>query len=137
MSFFPDRPRQLRPGGIRPIRFKNMEKRGCSDRDPDRGSEGGPVVVKGISKRIIVVKSPDPKVFEQAIFIVREDYACQSGISQRELMRQARQAAGGYLTSGKPKPRDPVSWLRGLLYAVAGAAAAALTWIMVQMAHIM
>ena len=31
-------------------------------------------VVKGVAKRVIVVKSPDPKVFEEAIFIVREDY---------------------------------------------------------------
>ena len=30
-------------------------------------------VVKGVAKRVIVVKSPDPKVFEEAIFIVRED----------------------------------------------------------------
>ena len=30
-------------------------------------------MVKGISKQVIVVKSPDPRFFEQAIFIVRED----------------------------------------------------------------
>ena len=30
-------------------------------------------MVKGISRQVIVVHSPDPKVFEQAIFIVRED----------------------------------------------------------------
>ena len=93
-------------------------------------------MVKGISKRVIVVNSPDPRIFEQAIFIVREDYACQTGISQRELMRQARQAAGGYLSAGR-SPSGVVPWLRGLLYAGAGAAAAALAWVMVQMAHIM
>ena len=30
-------------------------------------------MVKGISKQVIVVHSPDPKLFEQAIFIVRND----------------------------------------------------------------
>ena len=30
-------------------------------------------LVKGVSRRVVVVKSPDPKLFEQAIFIVREE----------------------------------------------------------------
>ena len=42
--------------------------------------EGGGLVVKGVSKRVIVVKSPDPKIFEQAIFIIREDFAGQEDV---------------------------------------------------------
>lgn len=137
MSIFPFRPHSTRTGGLRPLRYKTGSNRESFDKTPPRGTEGGPVVVKGISKRIIVVKSPDPRIFEQAIFIVREDYACQAGISQRELMRQARQAVGGYLPAGKTASGGVVPWLRGLLYAAAGAAAAALAWVMVQMAHIM
>ena len=30
-------------------------------------------MVKGISRLVIVVRSPDPKLFEQAIIILRED----------------------------------------------------------------
>lgn len=30
-------------------------------------------MVKGVSKQVIVVQSPDPKIYEQAIFILRED----------------------------------------------------------------
>ena len=30
-------------------------------------------MVKGISRQVIVVHSPDPKLFEQAIFILKED----------------------------------------------------------------
>ena len=30
-------------------------------------------MVKGISRRVIVVDSPDPQIFEQAIFILRTD----------------------------------------------------------------
>ena len=91
-------------------------------------------MVKGVSRRIIVVDSPDPKIFERAIFIVREDFTGQQGISEAELLRQARQAAGGCLSTeerGRLWTR-----LRGVLYAAAGAAAAALAWVMVQMAHL-
>ena len=28
-------------------------------------------MVKGVSRRVIVVKSPDPRLFEQAIFLLR------------------------------------------------------------------
>ena len=30
-------------------------------------------MVKGISRQVIVVQGPDPKLFEQAIFILRDD----------------------------------------------------------------
>ncbi len=30
-------------------------------------------MVKGISRRVIVVRSPDPRFFEQAIFLMKED----------------------------------------------------------------
>ena len=93
-------------------------------------------MVKGVSRRIVEIPSPDPRIFEKAIFIVREDFVGQTGVSQRELLRQARQAAEGYLRVGE-KPREKLlDRLRGVLYAVAGAAAAALAWIMIQMARL-
>ena len=30
-------------------------------------------LVKGVSRQVIVVKAPDPRFFEQAIFILKED----------------------------------------------------------------
>jgi len=56
-------------------------------------------MVKGISKQVIVVQSPEPELFEQAIFIVRDEYLHSQGIDQKELMRQANEAASGYLKS--------------------------------------
>lgn len=47
-------------------------------------------MVKGISRQVIVVQSPDPKLFEQAIFILRED---AEGVSNEMLLREAQQAA--------------------------------------------
>ena len=54
-------------------------------------------MVKGLSRKVIIVKSPDPKIFEQAIFIVRDEYLSCPGIGQKELMRQAKQAANGFV----------------------------------------
>ena len=93
--------------------------------------EGGSLVVKGISKRVIVVKSPDPQIFEQAIFIIREDYAGQNGMSDQDVFREARRAANRYL-GGKRRDRcGTLSAVRAPLYAAAGAAATGLAWIAV------
>ena len=42
-------------------------------------------MVKGISRRVVVVDSPDQRFFEQAIFIVRND-AAGEGVTARELV---------------------------------------------------
>ncbi len=54
-------------------------------------------MVKGISKQVIVVKSPDGRMFEQAIFILREDALGAEGVSEEAVIEQARTAADGYL----------------------------------------
>ena len=48
-------------------------------------------MVKGTTRQVVVVKGAEPKLFEQAIFLLRED-ALAEGISDDELLRQARQA---------------------------------------------
>ena len=100
-------------------------------------SEGENVVVKGVSKRVIVVKSPDPKIFEQAIFIIREDFAGQAGLSEKDVLREARRAAGNYLRTENTRPIRLLERLRAPLYAFAGAAAAALAWTAAHLAHIL
>lgn len=50
-------------------------------------------MVKGISRRVVVVDSPDQRFFEQAIFIVRND-AAGEGVTARELVEEARRVAG-------------------------------------------
>ena len=127
----PDR-REARPAP----RNRTDRKRLSLEKKDDRCERGGGDVVKGVSKRIIVVDSPDPRIFEKAIFIVREESAGQTGVSESELLRQARQAAGGALRPGEKEPGRLLPALRGALFAVAGAAATALAWIMVQMTHL-
>ena len=43
-------------------------------------------MVKGISKQVIVVHSPDPKMFEQAIFILKDG---RNEISDEALLKEA------------------------------------------------
>ena len=49
-------------------------------------------MVKGISRRVVVVDAPEHRFFEQAIFIVRND-AAGEGITSRELVEEAVQSA--------------------------------------------
>jgi hypothetical protein len=85
-------------------------------------------MVKGISRRVVVVESPDQRYFDQAIFIVRND-AAGEGISARELVDEARRVARNY-TGGGWAGRTA----RGLtpaLYVLMGAAAISLIWLLV------
>ena len=49
-------------------------------------------MVKGISRQVVVIDSPDQKLFEQAIFIVRND-ALREGVTPRALVQEARRVA--------------------------------------------
>lgn len=80
-------------------------------------------MVKGISRQVIVVRSPDPNLFEQAIFILREDALGKSGVSDREILRQAKQAAGSFLPESRRRLRPPV-------WAALGAAVTGLAWLL-------
>ena len=52
-------------------------------------------MVKGLSRRVIVVDSPDPHIFEQAIFIVRNDAAVGSGgVTSQQVVDQAIRMVG-------------------------------------------
>lgn len=81
-------------------------------------------MVKGISRQVIVVHSPDPQLFEQAIFILKED-AAQNGITEEALLKEAQQAAR---MDGKyPKKRK--LYLYGAFWASVGAFCTALIWL--------
>ena len=68
-------------------------------------------MVKGISKQVIVVHSPDPKLFEQAIFILKED-AVGKGITDEELLKEAKQAIRTPVKNRKLRYYGPV-WACG------------------------
>ena len=79
-------------------------------------------MVKGISRQVIVVHSPDPKLFEQAIFILKDE-AVESGVTEEALLKEAQEAI-----------RRPVKnrrlYLYGPVWACGGAALTGLVWLM-------
>ena len=79
-------------------------------------------MVKGISKQIIVVDAPEPKLFEQAIFILKED---TPGITDEALLKEAKALirGGGTVTGTKRQ------WL-GPAWACGGAGITGLIWLL-------
>ena len=77
-------------------------------------------VVKGTSKRVVVVKSPDPKFFEQAIFILREDLRSGSG-SSTQVLKEAQRVADDYVRSFTERQKNILSRLPPAVFAGVGA----------------
>ena len=88
----------------------------------------GKRVVKGTSKRIVVVKSPDPKVFEEAIFIIKEDFIGRKG--RPNALKEAQQVADAYIRSTVSKPRGGLRRLPPPVWAAIGAFISALAVIL-------
>ena len=65
-------------------------------------------MVKGISRQVIVVHSPDPQLFEQAIFILRDE-AVSKGVTDEALMKEAKHLlkAGRYEKQGRRAALEP------------------------------
>ena len=84
-------------------------------------------LVKGITRQVILVKSPDPKLFEEAIFIVKDEAVNREGVTADQVIRQARQAADGYL-KGARSPRGRWGAASRLLWAALGAVLASAAW---------
>lgn len=80
-------------------------------------------MVKGTSRRVIVVDSPDPKLFEQAIFIVRNDAFTQEGVTSQQVLGEACRIARRYAAC---QTRKPPLWRRLPLWAWLTAATGAL-----------
>lgn len=81
-------------------------------------------MVKGTSRQVIVVRPPERGLFEQAIFILRDD----SAVPGEELLRQARQAAESYLRNRVLGGRAAGRQWKPLLHGLLGAAAASVLW---------
>lgn len=85
-------------------------------------------MVKGISRQVIVVQSPDPKLFEQAIFILKDEAVAQ-GITDELLLKEAKQAIRG---SAKRENRQRFAF-SGPAWAAGGAAVTGLVWLLTAM----
>ena len=74
-------------------------------------------MVKGISRQVILVSSPDKKLFEQAIFILRDD---ARDVTEEMLLKEAERAIRF--------PQVKEKWC-GPIWAAAGAAVTGLAWV--------
>jgi len=81
-------------------------------------------MVKGISRQVIVVHSPDPKLFEQAIFILKDE-AVGQGVTDEILLREANKA----LRSSALESRPQKLYLYGPVWACGGAVLTGLLWL--------
>ena len=78
-------------------------------------------MVKGISKQVILVNAPGDELFDQAIFILK-DKAVANGVTDEQLLRQARQAIRGSEARKK--------WHWGPVWACGGALVTAAAWLL-------
>ena len=74
-------------------------------------------MVKGISRQVILVHSPDKKLFEQAIFILRDD---AREVTEEMLLKEAEKVIRF--------PQVKEKWC-GPIWAAAGAAVTGLVWV--------
>ncbi len=81
-------------------------------------------MVKGTTRQVVVVKGVDPNLFEQAIFLVRDDVLMKGGITEDTLLEQVQQSC-------RPPVRKP--WVQKLLWALGGAIFTGCLWLVVSL----
>ena len=79
-------------------------------------------MVKGISKQVILVQSPDRELFDQAIFILKDE-AVGEGITEELLLKEAQRAIN--MPAKKPKLR-----YYGPVWACGGALLTGIAWLL-------
>ena len=81
-------------------------------------------MVKGISRQVILVQNPDPQLFEQAIFILKEEAVLQ-GVTDEQLLKEANRLMR---SPGKVAPCGLLA--KGPVWAMMGAALTGTLWLL-------
>lgn len=84
-------------------------------------------MVKGVTKRVVVVRCPDTKYFEQAIFMVRED--ALEGMDPEQVLKEACRVADSYMKEHVEKRSFRWQYAAGGVGALALMALAAVLWL--------
>ena len=79
-------------------------------------------MVKGVSRQVIVVRSPDPAMFEQAIFILKDEAVGKEGVTDEALLREANKLIRG--------PYKGMRKVSGPVWACAGAGMTGVLWLL-------
>ena len=83
------------------------------------------MMVKGISRQVIVVHSPDPKLFEQAIFILKDEALENGAVTEEALLKEAKRLIGIPQNSAKAS-----FFFAGPAWACCGAMLTGFVWLM-------
>ncbi len=81
-------------------------------------------MVKGVSRQVIVVHAPEPELFEQAIFILKDEAVEKGGVTDEVLLEEARK-----LINTPARKRRPF-YLSGPAWACGGALLTGLVWLL-------
>ncbi|MCC8078357.1 MAG: hypothetical protein LUC21_02700 [Oscillospiraceae bacterium] len=93
-------------------------------------------MLKGMSRRVVVIKSPDSRMFEQAIFIVREDHLKRKDNSRSDILREAQEVADRYIRSALSTPGRRERRIVPPAFIAGGAALlAAVGWLLLHFFH--
>ena len=82
-------------------------------------------MVKGISRQVIVVHSPDQKLFDQAIFILNDSAVGKEGVTDEMLLKAADK-----LLRSPGQGRKMHSMLHSGIWALLGSVATGLVWLL-------
>ena len=86
-------------------------------------------MVKGLSRRVIVVDAPDPQLFEQAIFILKNDALSGGGVSADQVVTEACRIAHEYAESHNGR-KNFFRSIPAPCYAAIGAGGMGLAWLL-------
>ena len=78
-----------------------------------------------MTRRVVVVKSPDKRLFEEAVFFLCDN--ADHGVSSDQIVAEAQSIADNF-TRDSFRVRKGLDQLRTVLWAASGALAASLVW---------
>ena len=91
-------------------------------------SKGDKYMVKGLSKRVVVVRFNGDRVFEQAILLLR-DGVVAGGVSEERVLREAGEIAAQYQRERECKSAVPDGFVK-FFCGLAGAGLVCLLWLL-------
>lgn len=104
------------------VACKRSWRRFSPKASPPRPAERSePEIVKGTSRRVVVVRPEPETLFEEIIYIVRDDALVQPGVSEQEVLRQAANAVQSHMKQ-VPQPKQRRSRLTAALLWLSGVA---------------
>ncbi len=84
-------------------------------------------MVKGTTRQVMMVRLADAGLFEQAIFLLKEDSLEKQGVTEKQILEEAKRLAEG--CSEDAKRRNSRRYLRSLAWSTAGAALTGFVWL--------